>query len=98
VRFDKKRTAVAIVGVVLPFFTWVYAKAIDERLVFGDCIVVARSENRRQFLRIADASGGKLYEEVLELGGALFAASNDSFLLSECARERCPTVWRYRLP
>lgn len=64
----------------------------------GERIVIAYAENRRQFLRVADREGRKLYEEVLELGGALFASSNDSFLLSECTQERCPTVWRYRLP
>jgi hypothetical protein len=64
----------------------------------GERVVVAHAENRRQFLRVVDAEGRKLYEEVLELGGALFASSNDSFLLSECTQERCPTVWRYRLP
>ena len=64
----------------------------------GERVVVAHAENRRQFLRVVDAEGRKLYEEVLELGGALFASSNDSFLLSECTQERCPTVWRYQFP
>ena len=44
-----------------------------------------------------DLEGGKLYEEVLEPGGGLFASSDDSFLISECIRDQCPTVWRYRL-
>lgn len=64
----------------------------------GERIVVAHAENRRQFLRVVDAEGRKLYEEVLELGGALFASSNDGFLISECTQDRCPTVWRYRIP
>jgi len=64
----------------------------------GERIVNAHAENRRQFLRVVDASGRKLYEEVLEPGGALFASSDDSFLLSECTQERCPTVWRYHFP
>jgi hypothetical protein len=64
----------------------------------GERVVLAHAENRRQFLRVVDGEGRKLYEEVLELGGALFASSNDSFLISECTEERCPTVWRYRLP
>ncbi len=61
-------------------------------------IVVASGENQRQFLRVIDSEGDTLYEEVLETGGALFVTGSDSFLLSECTRERCPTVWRYRLP
>ncbi len=64
----------------------------------GERLVIAHAENRRQFLRVLDASGRKLYEEVLEPGGGLFASSNDNFLISECTQERCPTVWRYRLP
>ncbi len=64
----------------------------------GERVVVADAENRRQFLRVVDAEGRKLYEEVLEPGGALFASQNDSFLILECTRDRCPTVWRYRLP
>jgi len=40
VTFDRKRlplaVAVAVVGVVLPFLTWEWAKAIDERLVFEE--------------------------------------------------------------
>ncbi len=63
----------------------------------GDRIAVAHAENRRQFLRVIDAGGRRLYEEVLELGGGLFASSDDSFLISECIRDQCPTVWRYRL-
>ncbi len=63
----------------------------------GDSIAIAHAANRRQFLSVVDARGTKLYEEVLELGGALFAFSIDSFLISECTRGRCPTVWRYRL-
>lgn len=38
VSFDRNRlplaVAVAVSGVVIPFLTWGYAKAIDERLVF----------------------------------------------------------------
>jgi len=63
----------------------------------GERIVIAHAENRRQFLRVVDAEGRKRYAEVLELGGALFASSNDSFLISECTRDRCPTIWRYHL-
>jgi len=63
----------------------------------GDRIAVAHAENRRQFLRVADVEGRTLYEEVLDVGGALFASSNDRFLISECTQERCPTVWGYRL-
>jgi hypothetical protein len=64
----------------------------------GNRIAVAYAQNRRQFLRVFDVRGRKLYEEVLDPGGALFASSDDGFLLSECTEERCPTVWRYRLP
>ena len=62
-----------------------------------DRIAVANAGNRRQFLRVVDVGGRKLYEEVLEVGGGLFASSGDSFLISECIRDQCPTVWRYRL-
>lgn len=64
----------------------------------GKRAVLVRAENRRQFLRVVDEEARTLYEEVLEPGGALFAASDDSFLISECTGERCPTLWRYRLP
>jgi hypothetical protein len=64
----------------------------------GERTVVTQSENRRQFVRVVGSNGRKLYEEVLEPGGALFASSGDSFLISECTQDRCPTVWRYRLP
>jgi hypothetical protein len=64
---------------------------------FGGRAVILYAENRRQFLRVVDVSGRRLYEEVLELGGGFFAAGDDSFLISECAQDRCPTVWRYRL-
>ena len=64
----------------------------------GERVVIAHAENRRQFLRVVDSKGRRLYEEVLEPGGALFASSNDSFLLSECTQDRCPTVWRYHFP
>jgi len=64
----------------------------------GERVVIAHAENRRQFLRVVDSEGRRLYEEVLEPGGALFASSEDSFLLSECTQDRCPTVWRYHLP
>jgi hypothetical protein len=61
-------------------------------------VVVVFAENRRQFLGVLDSGGRKLYEEVLEPGGELLATGGNSFLLSECSRDRCPTVWRYRLP
>jgi len=64
----------------------------------GERIVAVRAENRRQLLRILDKKGRELYGEVLEPGGTLFAAGNDSFLLSDCTSDRCPTLWRYRLP
>jgi hypothetical protein len=64
----------------------------------GERVVIAYAENRRQFLRVVGSDGRKQYEEVLEPGGALFASSGDGFLISECTQDRCPTVWRYRLP
>jgi hypothetical protein len=64
----------------------------------GGRVALDYGENRRQFLSIIDSAGRTRYEEVLEPGGALFAMGVDSFLLSECTRERCPTVWRYRIP
>jgi hypothetical protein len=64
----------------------------------GERIVVARGENRRVVLRVFDAGGRNLYEEVVEPGGPLFAMSQDRFLIVECVRDRCPTVWSYRLP
>jgi hypothetical protein len=64
----------------------------------GNRIALARGQNRRQFLSVADREGRKLYEEVLSPGGALFALSDRSFLISECTNEKCPTVWRYEIP
>jgi hypothetical protein len=64
----------------------------------GGRLVVASGENRRQFLRVLGSEGDELYEEVLEPGGALFVTGRDSFLLSECTQEHCPTVWRYSVP
>ncbi len=64
----------------------------------GERVVAALGENRRVFLRVLDTGGRTLYEEVLEPGGPLFALSPDRFLISECVRDRCPTVWSYQFP